>query len=168
VSELKKYTVFPGQYMITSVPALVTTVLGSCVSVCLWDKVAGIGGMNHYLLPGTEDDEPGNMDRGIKSIQLLVRSMLNRRATIENMEAKVFGGCNSLYKENNFFKIGERNAAIAFEILKGFNIHVSAQHVGGSYGRKIIFNTSTGKVRTKLLTETAAEINEKINKGFGY
>ena len=165
---LKKYTVFPGQYMITSVPALVTTVLGSCVSVCLWDGQAGIGGMNHYLLPGTEEDEVGNMNRGITSIQLLVKSMLNRRATIENLEAKVFGGCNSLYKENNFFRVGERNAAIALEILKEFNIPVRAKHVGGSYGRKIIFDTGTGKVKMKLLTETAAEINEKINKGFGY
>jgi chemotaxis protein CheD len=165
---LKKYTVFPGQYMITSVPALVSTVLGSCVSVCLWDGTAGIGGMNHYLLPGTENDEPGNMNRGITSIQLLIRSMLNRRATIENLEAKVFGGCNSLYKENNFFKVGERNAAIAFEILQDFNIHISAKHVGGSYGRRIIFDTGTGKVKMKLLTESASEINEKINKGFGY
>jgi chemotaxis protein CheD len=165
---LKEYTVFPGQYMITSVPALVSTVLGSCISVCLWDKSAGIGGMNHYLLPGTEDQEPGNMNRGNTAIQLLVRSMLNRSATIENLEAKVFGGCNSLYKENNLYKVGERNAAIAFETLKELNIRVSAQHVGGSYGRKIIFNTGTGKVKMKLLTETAAEINEKINKGFSY
>src|SRR6478735_7721684 len=135
MSVLKEYTVFPGQYMITSVPALISTVLGSCISVCLWDKSVGIGGMNHYLLPGTEGDEPGNMDRGITSIQLLVRAMLNRKATIENLEAKVFGGCNSLYKENNLYKVGERNAAVAFEILKEFNIRVSAKHVGGSYGR---------------------------------
>jgi chemotaxis protein CheD len=94
--------------------------------------------------------------------------MLNRKATIENLEAKVFGGCNSLYKENNLFKVGERNAAIAFEILKGFDIHVSAQHVGGSFGRKIVFNTATGKVRMRLLTEIASEVNEKIHKGFGY
>src|SRR5690349_15763002 len=135
--EPKKYTVFPGQYMITSVPALVSTVLGSCVSVCLWDGTAGIGGMNHYLLPGVEGDEPGNMNRGITSIQMLVKSMLNRRATIDNMEAKVFGGCNSLYKENNLFRVGERNAAIALEILKGFNIPVRAKDVGGSHGRRI-------------------------------
>lgn len=154
--------------MITSVPALVITVLGSCVSVCLWDRTAGIGGMNHYLLPGIEDDEPGNMNRGITSIQMLVKAMLNRGATIENMEAKVFGGCNSLYKEDNLFRVGERNAAVALEILKVFNIRVSAKHVGGSYGRKIIFDTGTGKVKMKLLTETAAEINERIHKGFGY
>jgi chemotaxis protein CheD len=165
---LKRYTVFPGQYVITSVPTLISTILGSCVSVCLWDRELKTGGMNHFLLPGTVDDSPGNADRGITSIPLLINSMLNRRSAIVNLEAKVFGGCNSLYKENNTFKIGERNAAIAFELLKDYSITVSASHVGGSYGRKIVFNTATGKVRMRLLVETAVEINEKINKGFNY
>lgn len=166
--ELKRYTVFPGQYVITSVPALISTILGSCVSVCLWDNYQKMGAMNHYLLPGTATDEPGNPNRGITSIPVLINSMLNRKSKIENLEAKVFGGCNSLYRENNMFRIGERNAAIALEILKEYNIHVSAKHLGGMYGRKIVFNTSTGKVRMRLLVQTAAEINEKIDKGFGY
>jgi chemotaxis protein CheD len=165
---LKKFTVFPGQYLITSVPAQISTVLGSCISVCLWDNISKVGGMNHYLLPGTDQEEVGNANRGITSVPLLIKSMINRNCKIGSLEAKVFGGCNSLYKENNIFKVGERNAAIAFEILKETGIPVTAQHVGGSVGRKIIFNTSTGKVRMKLLNETASEINEKIDKGFSY
>jgi chemotaxis protein CheD len=73
-----------------------------------------------------------------------------------------------LYRESNTYRVGERNAAIAFSILKDYNINVTASHVGGSYGRKIVFNTATGKVRMRLLMETSAEINEKINKGFSY
>ena len=57
---------------------------------------------------------------------------------------------------------------MAFEVLKSFNIAVTAQHVGGSHGRKIVFNTATGKVRMRLLVKTAPEVNEEINKGFGY
>ena len=165
---LKKFTVFPGQFIITSVPSLISTVLGSCVSVCLWDKSIMIGGMNHYLLPGTEGDETDNANRGIAAINLLVRSLLNRHANIGTLEAKVFGGCNSLYRKNDMYKVGERNVAVAFDVLKSYGIPVIAQHVGGIYGRKIVFNTSTGKVKMRLLNQTVIEINETINKGFGY
>jgi chemotaxis protein CheD len=164
---LRKHIIFPGQFVITSVPSLISTVLGSCVSVCLWDKQTGIGGMNHYLLPGTREDNAGNPNRGMTSILLLIRSLVNRQVRLENIEAKVFGGCNSLYRNNDCFKVGERNVSMALEMLRDYNIHVSAQHVGGTYGRKIVFNTSTGKVRMRLLVKTT-DINEEINKGFGY
>lgn len=124
--------------------------------------------MNHYLLPGVGDEDAGNSDRGIASVPMLIMSMFDRNAKIETLEAKVFGGCNSLYRENNVFKIGERNAAIAFSILNDYNINVTATHVGGPYGRKIVFNTATGKVKMRLLIDSVAEINEKINKGFNH
>ncbi|HEY5824882.1 MAG TPA: chemotaxis protein CheD [Cyclobacteriaceae bacterium] len=166
--ELKKHVVFPGQFIITSVPTLISTVLGSCVSICLWDKEKKIGAMNHYLLPGKPEDEIDNMNRGLTSIRMLIRSLINRNVNLHNLEAKVFGGCNSLYINNDYFKVGERNVEVAFELLKQFNITLKAQHVGGSVGRKIVFNTETGKVRMQLLSKTTAEINEEINKGFGY
>ena len=165
--DLRKHIIFPGQFMITSVPSLISTVLGSCVSVCLWDRETKIAGMNHYLLPGTSGDDAGNSNRGLTSIRMLIRSMINRRTDLCNVEAKIFGGCNSLYRNNDIFKIGERNVSIAIEVLKEYNIQVSAQHVGGPYGRKIVFNTSTGKVKMRLLTKNQ-DINEEIDKGFGY
>lgn len=166
--ELKKHTVFPGQFIITSVPTLISTVLGSCVSVCLWDKVSKIGAMNHYLLPGTDEDDQGNMNRGLSSTRILIRSLINRKVSLENVEAKVFGGCNSLYINHDTFKVGERNITMALEVLESYNIAVTAQHVGGGYGRKIVFNTDTGKVRMRLLKKPSTEVNEEINKGFGY
>ncbi len=165
--QLRKHIVFPGQFVITSVPSLISTVLGSCVSVCLWDRETRIGAMNHYLLPGTTQDEPGNANRGLTSVALLIRSMTNRNVQLQNIEAKVFGGCNSLYQNYDHFKVGERNIAVAMEVLKDFGIVVTGQHVGGHVGRKIVFNTATGKVRMRLLTKKL-EINEEINKGFGY
>lgn len=164
----RKFVVFPGQFIITSVPALITTVLGSCISVCLWDRKKMIGGLNHYLLPGNPQDQSGDPDRGYPSTRMLVRSLLNRNADLQFLEAKVFGGCNSLYREKNTYRIGERNTEAALQVLKEFNIPVVAQHVGGSYGRKIVFNTATGKVRMRLLGKSGTEINEEIDKGFGY
>jgi len=164
-----KHIVFPGQFVITSVPSLITTVLGSCVSVCLWDKKTKVAGMNHYLLPGSEVDERGNANRGHSSIRLLLRSMLNRQVQLENMEAKIFGGCNSLYKDNDCFRVCEQNILMAVEVLREYDIRIVAQHTGGNHGRKIVFNTATGKVRMRLLSKiTGTEINEEIHKGFGY
>lgn len=166
---LHRHTVFAGQFVITSAPSLITTVLGSCVSVCLWDRVTHIGGLNHYLLPGDATDEQHNATRGYAATTVLIQSMLNRKVRLENLEAKVFGGCNSLYTRNDdIFKVGERNIAMALDVLKTFGIPLSASHVGGGYGRKIVFNTDTGKVRMRILNSTTTEINEEINKGFGY
>jgi chemotaxis protein CheD len=149
VTTLRKYTIFAGQAIVTSAPALISTVLGSCVSVCLLDKKTGVGGLNHFLLPGIPSDEANNLNRGLTSTATLIRSMLNRNGTIDTLEAKVFGGCNSLY-QTDIYKVGERNIAIALAVLKAFEIRVVAKHVGGSYGRKIIFNTATGRVRVEI------------------
>jgi chemotaxis protein CheD len=165
---MKKFTVFPGQFIITTTPSLISTVLGSCVAVCLWDRENHTSAMNHFLLPGNEEDNGTDTTRGLTATRLLVRSMINRQVKIDNVEAKVFGGCNSLYKNNDLFKIGERNIEMARNVLKEFDIQIRAQHIGGAYGRKIVFNTGTGKVRMRLLTTPATEINEKISKGFGY
>lgn len=164
----KKYFLFEGQFMITTVPSEIITVLGSCVSICLWDKNLNVAGINHYLLPGSDKDEAGNPSRGYSSIRMLIRSMLNRKCKIENIEAKIFGGCNSIYNENGKFVTGQQNVDVAVRTLREAGIQIVANQTGGKTGRKIIFNTRTGKVRMRLLTKPATIIIEEINKGFGY
>ncbi|MBL0744561.1 chemotaxis protein CheD [Chryseolinea lacunae] len=165
---IRKYYIQNGQFFITTTPVLISTVLGSCVSVCLWDKRTHIGGMNHYLLPGTEEDKAGNADRGFPAVKMLIRSLLNRGVDKADLEAKIFGGCNSLYQKNDLYEIGKRNIDVARQILKENDIAIVASDTGGQFGRKIIFNTGTGKVKMRLLNRTAADINEEINKGFNY
>lgn len=165
---MKKYIIFPGQFIITTSPCLISTVLGSCVSVCLWDSENHTSAMNHFLLPGKEEDDSTNTSLGLTATRLLVRSMINRMVKIEKVEAKIFGGCNSLYRNNDLFKVGERNIETAKNVLKEYDIQIRAHHTGGSYGRKIVFNTGTGKVRMRLLATPASQINDRIHKGFGY
>lgn len=165
---IKKILLMPGEFHVSIVPTEISTVLGSCVSVCIWDTVKRIGGMNHYLLPGTEEDHAGEANRGLTSIKLLIRSMLNRRANLENLEAKIFGGCNSLYRTNDQFEVGKRNIEVAVELLREVNIPIVARHVGGHQGRKIYFDTGTGKVKMKLLSQNSHAFYEKIHKSFGY
>lgn len=124
--------------------------------------------MNHYLLPGTSDDLISDASRGSLSISLLVRSLKNRKVQLEDVEAKVFGGSHLINAANDIYKVGERNVNMAFEVLKQYGIPVVAHHVGGERGRKIVFNTSNGKVRMRLLRKSTLEVNEEINKGFGY
>lgn len=124
--------------------------------------------MNHYLLPGSYDDHSGFEHHGVVSIKLMIRALKNRKVDFRDVEAKVFGGANSLYRRNDIYRIGERNGIIAFEVLKHHGISITAHHIGGEFGRRIVFNTSTGKVRMRLLKQTTIEINEEINKGFGH
>ena len=165
---MKKFTIFAGQFIITTAPCLISTVLGSCVSVCLWDRKNHVSAMNHFLLPGKEEDDSNNTNLGLTGTRLLIRSMINRMVEIEQLEAKVFGGCNSLYRNNDLFKVGEKNIETAKSVLREFDIPIKAYHTGGSLGLKIVFNTGTGKVRMRLLATPAAQINDRIHKGFGY
>lgn len=166
MSERKNITIYPGQFIVSSSPAVITTVLGSCVSVCLWDKEQKVGGMNHFLLPGTgaaSTKDAGDANRGIASTSMLVHALLRRNCKLENLEAKVFGGCNSLYPDNDLFKVGIRNIEAALLVLSQFGIPVVARHIGGAKGRKIKFDISTGKVRMILLDKIPS-YNEASNK----
>ena len=154
--------------MVAARPTLITTLLGSCVSVCLWDRLQRIGGMNHYLLPGNEETDIGNANRGAASTLMLLDALISHHSRPADLEAKVFGGCNSLYRNNDLFRIGDRNVAMAFEILKAQGVPVVAHHTGGAHGRKIVFNTGTGKVRMRLLVQPATEVNEKNYQGLNY
>ena len=109
--------------------------------------------MNHYLLPGSPDEQSSDATRGFLAIHLLVRSLKNRRVQLEDVEAKVFGGAHSLHTTTDVYKVGERNANVAFEVLKQYGISVVAHHTGGAFGRKIVFNTSNGKVRMRLFND---------------
>lgn len=164
----KQYFITDGQFLITTVPAAIHTVLGSCVSVCLWDRKLKMAGMNHYLMPGSSASAAGNSNHGSTSITMLIRSMIHRKAQIENMEAKIFGGCNSWLHDNSLFTVGKKNIEVANLLIKEAGIKITAQDTGGIYGRKIIFNTYTGKVKVNMLTKTAIEVNEDIYKGFSY
>ena len=94
--------------------------------------------------------------------------MINRKANPHDLQAKIFGGCNSLYQDSDRFHVGEENIVVAHEILDELKVPVIAHHTGGTLGRKIVFNTATGKVRMRLLNKQTHQVNEEIDKGFGY
>jgi len=143
---MKKY-LLPGQLFATKVPHEITTVLGSCVAVCLWDPVLRAGGMNHFMLPAySGSGEPSNRYGDIATRSLLARmdSLGSKRY---NIRANIFGGGNVLGSSSaEKDLIGVKNALMAKEVLKAEGINIVNEHTGEMHGRKIIFNTGSGDV----------------------
>lgn len=127
----------------------INTILGSCIAVCLYDKVQHIGGMNHYLVPLWNENGLQSPKYGNVSIPKLIENMLNIGCDIGNLEAKLFGGGNVIEVKQEEMMIGRKNIIIAKEILQEYGIPVTAQDVGGTRGRRIMMQSDTGKVMLK-------------------
>jgi chemotaxis protein CheD len=130
---------------------LVSTVLGSCVAVCLWDGIMGMGGINHYMLALWNGDGLPTPKYGNIAIEKLIRAMLDRGCTRERLVAKLFGGANVIGQGPGQFSVGERNILLARELLEREGIPITASDVGGDCGRKVIYNTRTGTVLVSRL-----------------
>lgn len=136
----------PGQARVAISPTRFTTILGSCVAVCLVDRRLGIGGLNHFLLPGAPERPVAERLRwGGPAIEWLVSAVRESGARPDALEAKVFGGAHVAQGDAApRDRIGDRNAASAFALLERLGIRVAARAVGGMYGRKLIFESHTG------------------------
>ena len=147
--------ILPGEYYFTGKDMLIVTVLGSCVAACIRDRVSGIGGMNHFMLPDSGDsDSPvsASMRYGTYAMEVLINDLLKAGARRENLEAKVFGGGNVL-RGFVAINVGERNAQFVREFLKAENIRVTAEDLNDIHPRKVYFFPRTGKVLVKKLKQ---------------
>ncbi len=138
---------------------LVTTVLGSCVSVCLWDPAIGIGGINHYMLPLWIGDGLASPRYGNIAIAKLIDRMIDLGADRDRLKAKVFGGGDVLKVTSSFMNIGARNVVLAQDFLRDEKIPIISADTGGQNGRKLLFNTRTGVALIKLLKKQIDDIN---------
>jgi chemotaxis protein CheD len=148
--------ILPGEYYYTSKDMLIVTVLGSCVSACIRDRVKGLGGMNHFMLP--DGGDPGNpvsasMRYGSYAMEVLINDLLKAGARREHLEAKVFGG-GAVLRGFSAMNVGERNAAFVQQFLKTERIPILAEDLNDIYPRKVYFFPRTGKVLVKKLTQT--------------
>ncbi|ASU38260.1 chemotaxis protein CheD [Herbaspirillum sp. meg3] len=147
--------ILPGEYYFTHKDMMIVTVLGSCVSACIRDRVTGIGGMNHFMLPDSGDgDSPisASMRYGTYAMEILINDVLKAGARRENLEAKVFGGGNVL-RGFIAINVGERNAQFVRDYLKAENIRVVAEDLNDIWPRKVYFFPRTGKVLVKKLKQ---------------
>jgi chemotaxis protein CheD len=147
--------ILPGEYYYTGREMLIVTVLGSCVSACIRDRVTGLGGMNHFMLPDGGDSGPvsASMRYGTYAMEVLINDLLKAGARREHLEAKVFGG-GAVLRGFTALNVGERNAAFVTSFLKTEKIPVLAQDLNDVYPRKVYFFPRTGKVLVKKLMST--------------
>lgn len=152
--EQEAVKILPGEYFATQSNTLIVTVLGSCVSACIRDRVSGISGMNHFLLPNdgnTGDNMLSESARyGVYAMEILINHLIKLGAKRENLEAKVFGGGNVL-KGFTAINVGERNAEFVMDYLKMEHIPIVAQDLLDVYPRKVYFFPETGEVLIKKI-----------------
>jgi len=129
----------------------ITTLLGSCTAVCLYDEINAIGGMNHYLLPLWNENGLQSPKFGNISIPRLIENMQNVGCEIKNIQAKIFGGANIVDTNSQNIMVGRKNILIAKEILREYGIPVTANDVGGERGRHIMMHSDTGKIFLKYM-----------------
>jgi chemotaxis protein CheD len=122
----------------------ITTLLGSCIAVCLWDSSRAYGGMNHYMLPLWNGDGLPTPKYGNVAIEKLIEKMLQFGCEKRNLVAKCFGGASLIADATGMMQIGARNIAVAEELLEIHRIPIIAKEVGGLQGMKVIYNTQSG------------------------
>jgi chemotaxis protein CheD len=140
----------PGEIHASGHPARVTTILGSCVAVCLFDARRHVAGLNHFLLPSAPAASATSIRYGDVAIGVLIRRVLNLGATREGLTAKIFGGANVLHAfAEGSRHIGLANVDVARELLERNGIPLVAEDVGGTRGRKLVFSLPDGAAWVK-------------------
>lgn len=142
--------ILPGEFYVTLHNEVIVTVLGSCIAACIRDKMLGIGGMNHFMLPSSaEQDKLSGANRyGNYAMENLINEILKNGGRRENLEAKIFGGGKILA---NMTDVGMRNIQFVKEYLQTEKIEVVSQDLGSVYPRKVAFIPATGKAFMKKL-----------------
>lgn len=149
------YFLKPGYIFVSNRPTVISTVLGSCVAVCIYDRKRKVGGMNHFQLPSTNEKEASTARYGNVATLTLIGMMLNEGSKVKHMEAQIFGG--AFNPRVTRMDIGRQNIRVARAILIKKGIRIVSEDVGGEKGRKIVFDTSSNEVAIMKV--------DKIRKG---
>lgn len=142
----------PGDVYASARPSVVTTILGSCVAVCLSERGTGIGGVNHFLLAHQRDGETPSARYGSSAIDILISRVVALGASRQKLSAMVFGGANVLHAfQDGVRHIGLANVEIARALLARHRIPISAEDVGGTRGRRLVFCAQDGNASVRRL-----------------
>ena len=152
----RNVAVLQGEFRISRDPSeVLMTVLGSCVAACLRDPVAGVGGLNHFLLPGASSTDTKTVKYGLQAMELLINGLIRAGAHRHRLEAKLFGGARLRL---GLPDIGRSNGEFALEFLKRERIQYVGGSLGGTQGRKIRYWPVTGAASQFLLAPTEVPV----------
>jgi two-component system, chemotaxis family, protein-glutamate methylesterase/glutaminase len=162
--KIKRVFALPGDVITSKQGEVIGTLLGSCVAICLYNKKGKWGGLNHYMIPRISMGSGlQNSKYGDYSLDKLIKDLLRWDDRIHNLEAKIFGGGDVVGHLSGGKGIGKKNIDFAVERLKEMGIGIIERDVGGDYGRKIYFDSSTGKVEVQQIAKSqqSQELAEK-------
>lgn len=152
--------IMPGEFYVSLHGEMIVTVLGSCVSACIRDRVHGIGGMNHFMLPvqgehssaqwGSSDVSSASR-YGNWAMEFLINEILKAGGERKNLEVKVFGGGNVL---SNMTNIGARNIEFVKSYIADEGLQIVASDVGDQFPRKVLYFPDTGAVKVRKMRQT--------------
>lgn len=146
-----RHYLIPGKLFAAAQPFAITTIIGSGVCVCLWDSARRIGGASHIMLAkGPEDSENATRYANVATPMLLKR-LLDLGAEINNLEAKLFGGSLPTITFGDQSHMGELNVSAVTDFLNGNGIRIVRSEVGGTRGRKLVFQTDDGRAWSEQL-----------------
>ncbi|MGE5467590.1 MAG: chemoreceptor glutamine deamidase CheD [Ignavibacteria bacterium] len=149
--------ILPGEYYVTRQQEGISTTLGSCIAACIRDRVAGLGGMNHFMLPAgagadAEDWKAAGLGAATRygnyAMEHLVNEIMRNGGRRENLEVKIFGGGQIMEQLST---VGARNIAFVRDYLAAEGLPVVAEDVGDIYPRMVIYFPVTGVAKVKRL-----------------
>ncbi|MFZ0296511.1 MAG: chemotaxis protein CheD [Candidatus Sulfotelmatobacter sp.] len=147
-SNQPRHFLYPGQVFVTREPMTISTILGSCAAVCLWDRHKRVGGMNHYLLPEGQAEGPNRLRYGNVANPELLREVLALGCEVRNLQAKIFGG-SSAFAVDMSQSVGTRNVDLAESFLRSAGIPIVEREVSGKHGRRLVFQVADGVTMIK-------------------
>ena len=164
--ELPMTMILPGELYACNDTRIIFTLLGSCVSICLSDKVNRVYGMNHFMLPGEIENtnilHSASGRYGFTSMELLIGEMIKLGCKRRNLTAKIFGGGN--VSESISSQLSAKNISFAKAFLEMEDIVIEGEDTGGKSGRKLMFFTDSGQSFVKKLNpDESKEVIENEN-----
>jgi chemotaxis receptor (MCP) glutamine deamidase CheD/CheY-like chemotaxis protein len=153
--DIKKIFLLPGEMHVARNPVEIGTLLGSCVAVCLYNRVHNFGGMNHFMLPEVSSQDTPSGKYGTYSTATLIKMILTYDNAIGHLEASIIGGGNVNGHLEMAQGIGASNILAAETILQGHNIPIINKSTGGDFGRKVYFKNWSGEIEIKKIEKSA-------------
>ncbi|MGB0714955.1 MAG: chemotaxis protein CheD [Phycisphaerae bacterium] len=132
-------------------PEKISTVLGSCIGIAMYDRVAKIGGMAHIILPSSKEGSGDPAKFADTAVEMLLEQLVAAGAERKRVTAKIAGGAKMFGQGSNAGKLGERNAESVKGRLREFAIRIAAEAVGGCKGRKMCLDPATGEVLVNII-----------------
>lgn len=156
---LNAVKILPGEFFVDSEDIVISTVLGSCVSACLWDRAAGVGGMNHFMLPDGADADPSGLAGryGAFAMEQLINELMKRGARRGAIEAKVFGGGRVMANFTSF-DVGKNNADFVMRFLRTEGIRVASHNLLDVHARRVVFFPASGRALCRKLKQAGSSV----------